>query len=305
VDTGRNPFDRWTDLHRSLGILLRQQESDPQFIQRLIALGAELEALVERDADAAIFAMTRLDLGNYAIAHSLQTAIVCDIIARRMSSDPEQRSAVVNAALTMNLSMLELQHHLSQQLEPLSPAQQEQIKAHPQRSHDRLVALGVKDQAWLTAVLQHHESADGKGYPGGVTEIAVPAEIIHLVDMYCAMLSPRSGRQALPPNRVARDIYVITSGNTQRLAALLIKELGLYPPGTFVRLASGETAVVTQRGEQANSPKVGVVMSVRGVKLPDPIRRNTVGPEYAIVSSVQAEDVLVQLNPAKLFSFAS
>ncbi|MFN7369254.1 MAG: hypothetical protein ACK5SG_03355, partial [Burkholderiales bacterium] len=60
-------------------------------------------------------------------------------------------------------------------------------------------------------------------------------------------------------------------GGHNPIATILIKEIGIYPPGSFVKLANGETAIVVRRGEAANSPVVAALSSGSGIPYVDPV----------------------------------
>jgi HD-GYP domain-containing protein (c-di-GMP phosphodiesterase class II) len=62
-------------------------------------------------------------------------------------------------------------------------------------------------------VLHHHESYDGKGYPGGLrgTEIPLGARIISVIDSFDAMVSSRPYRKGLPVEEAIRRL-IIASG---------------------------------------------------------------------------------------------
>jgi hypothetical protein len=297
-----SPFVLWNDIHQRLGALLRRHRNEPEFLKRLTNITADLMHIVDKDIDIAIFSMMRTDMTNYPIAHMLQVAACCDIYGRFVHWEAPQRTSLVNAALTMNIAMMELQQLLTRQAEPPTPEQLEQIHAHPLRACEWLRGIGVTDEDWLRAVAEHHEAADGKGYPSGITEASLPAQVLNMADRYCALMGARSDRKALMPNLAARELYLSFSGERQAIIARIIKGFGLFPPGHSVRLANGEIAVVTHRGEHANKPRVATVITPQGIKLTDPIRRDSGNPEFAIAQIVPPEDCAIQINPEKLFN---
>jgi hypothetical protein len=68
------------------------------------------------------------------------------------------------------------------------------------------------------------------------------------------------------------------------LVSLLIKEMGIYPPGSFVRLASHEIAVVTHSGDKANQPRVAALRKVDGPPYADVLLRDTRQPACRVWS---------------------
>jgi HD-GYP domain-containing protein (c-di-GMP phosphodiesterase class II) len=298
-----DPFWQWEDVYNGLGALLREHSKSKDLSARAAALQARMDRLTEHDADVGIFIMSQLDIARYPVAHSLQAGFLCGLLARRLNYSDADRASLMMAAMTMNVAMLELQTQLFKQSERPDAAQREQIERHPRLGRERLEQLGVSDALWLQAVEEHHERRDGSGYPRKLRQIAEPSEILQYADVYCAMISPRATRPALPSNQAARNLYLSCLNRDSAIAALIVKEMGIYPPGHFVRLSNGDIAVVLQRGRQANTPLVASLVSATGMTCLEPIRRDTARAEHAVMAAIPADDVLVQVRPEKLFGY--
>ena len=143
-----------------------------------------------------------------------------------------------------------------------------------------------------------------KGYPAGRANVHPLAEAIHLADMYCAMISSRADRKPIPANKVARELFLAASGdNASEIPAVIIKQLGIYPPGIFVKLANGEVGIVVRRGATAKAPKVCGLQDKRGAKYSRPTNRDTTEAEFAVVDALPEEGLTVQINPVQLFGY--
>jgi HD-GYP domain-containing protein (c-di-GMP phosphodiesterase class II) len=264
-----------------------------------------VQALIERDADLAIFQVLRQD-GNaftqYGVTHSMHAAITSFLVAQRLGWDAAMVQKVFKVALTMNLSMLELQGQLAQQTTPVTPEQRALIHSHPQRSVEMLRLSGITDAQWLDAVAHHHVAPDGSGYPGGQEQVSDLAALVRRADIYTAKLSPRSGREAMAADRAGRAMFMYDPGNS--MTAALVKEFGVYPPGCFVKLASGETAVVVKRGTSVITPLVAALTTPSGAALTDPVPRDTSQREHTITGVIGERAVAVKLAPEKLMKLA-
>jgi hypothetical protein len=86
------------------------------------------------------------------------------------------------------------------------------------------------------------------------------------------------------------------------MTAALVKEFGIYPPGCYVRLVSGETGVVVQRGPTVTSPVVACLSSARGQPLSTPVRMDTSSPRHAIQCVIGEGSVGYKLPLDKLIS---
>ncbi len=280
-------------------VLLQPQHSG--FRSALDDAAQPLQALIQRDPDLAIFQVLRQEghaLVQYGLAHAVHAAIVARLVAARLGwAEPELQRAF-KAALTMNLGMLELQGQLAQQTSPPTAEQRRKIHDHPLLSRQLLEMAGVTDPVWLTAVEQHHEERDGSGYPAGLREPGELATLLHRADVYTAKLSSRATREAEAADRAGREIFMQDPGHP--VCAALVKEFGVYPPGCFVALASGETGVVVKRGSTVMSPIVAAMTNAYGAPLSEPVRRDTLLPLHAIVRVLQPRQMRARMPPEKL-----
>ncbi|PTT84892.1 hypothetical protein DBR42_14755, partial [Pelomonas sp. HMWF004] len=181
----------------------------------------------------------------------------------------------------------------------LLPPQRAAIDRHPNEALSLLRTAGLEDAEWLDAVAQHHEQPGGGGYPGGIAEPGETAQLLRMVDIFLAKLASRGGRQGLPAPQAAKQLYTGSGGHP--FAALLVKEFGLFPPGTLVKLANGEVAVAVRRGATGNTPIVSALMNRHGDALGSPVRRDTAAAEHAITGLVSAQVLRVTISPHQLY----
>jgi HD-GYP domain-containing protein (c-di-GMP phosphodiesterase class II) len=271
------------------------------FSDALDEAAGPVRVLIERDPDLAIFQVLRQGANDdvaYGAQRSLQTAITGYLVTQRLGWDPAQSERLFKVALTMNISMLALQGQLARQTTPPTDAQRGELKTHPMRSVRMLEHAGVHDAAWLKAVLQHHELEDGSGYPSGSGDVDELASLARRADAYTSKLSSRSQRDALAADLAGRQMFMQDPGHP--MTAALVKEFGIYPPGCYVRLASGELAIVVQRGPTITAPVVACLTNARGMPLPTPEKRETTDKAHAVAGVVGERSVNVRLSMDRL-----
>jgi HD-GYP domain-containing protein (c-di-GMP phosphodiesterase class II) len=295
-------FDKWEQRVWQLDALLRKVHRHEAVADELAQFGSEQMQLVERDADVALFMAIRQDdrrYALYALTHGLYSATVALLIGRQLGWDNDKLLCLTRAALTMNVSIGELQAVLAEQKAPPTPRQMEQIRSHPQRSADLLRAAGVNDAAWLATVVDHHERRNGGGYPRGLNEISPLAAVLRAADVYMAKISPRAQRAPVVPKLAARQLYEEEAGGP--IAAALIKPLGVYPPGDLVKLRSGEVAVVVRRGSSASAPLVATVSNRQGKASVSTVTRDTAQAEFAIEGAVPDRSGFGRILPERVY----
>ncbi|MBS1197363.1 MAG: hypothetical protein H6R18_1148 [Proteobacteria bacterium] len=270
---------------------------------QLLEFAGHVQDYANKDVEAAIAAcLLDRQEESRAAAHSLSCAILCSLLAKRLGWPEERQRSLVCAALTMNLGMLDLQQRLLRQATPLTPAQLEQVHAHPEAALAALTNVGVNDSIWREAVRQHHEKPGGKGYPQRLNEPAEEGQLLRLVDVFFARASARADRSPLPPAQIVRALFVEDGqGVCASLVACLVKMIGIYPPGSFVKLANGEIGVVFRNGETQKTPVVASVTNASGIPLMQPVRRDTSREAFVISGTVGSDKVSVGYDLGKLW----
>lgn len=293
-----DPLSVWKGVQAHLGTLFAELPKDGSFSEQVRELARQVIELCAKRPDLALAAVMLLEYRRYPLAHSLHVAVLAELIARRGDFDESARMSLCCAALTQNVGMYELQQMLTHQKTPLSPEQRQAIHQHPLIGGRTLAACGVEDKDWLRAVVEHHEDMEGGGYPRKTPTPSVLAVLIHTCDVYAAQVSPRAYRKPMLASDAARKLYLeLGQGKENPFPALLVKEVGIYPPGTVVRLANGEVGVVCTRSEQANRPVVATLISAKGLRHMDPVRRDTASaPEFQIVSVMPRDNAMMGLN---------
>lgn len=90
---------------------------------------------------------------------------------------------------------------------PLNQQEFDLMKKHPEYGWAIVRLFPDLERAGLF-ILHHHESYDGRGYPGGLKdrEIPIGARIVSVIDAFDAMISARPYRQGLPPAEAMRRL---------------------------------------------------------------------------------------------------
>ena len=305
---GNEPLDneyedllgQWSDLESVLSMLLARPAQAQGFVDKIAQCDRWLQDLVAHDVDAALYLMFQLastSTVGYSASHALVCGTLCHVLTQPFSLSPEERESLVRAAFTMNIGMTALQDHLAMQREPLTKQQRQAIDEHPQTGMNMLLGqLDVTDALWLDVVARHHAPSP---LDTPLTTLAPGqrlARILSTIDRYAAMISPRKSRAGKSATDSVRAVADEEKSQRDEVGAALVNAVGLCPPGTFVHLDNGETAVVLRRGKKANLPLVACVLTARGEPLRTPTLHHTDEGQPRIEWALARSAVAVELN---------
>jgi HD-GYP domain-containing protein (c-di-GMP phosphodiesterase class II) len=271
LPVGTSNASVWHSLSQQLEPVLLAPTQQADFVSALTGCAAELVRAVSADGDWAIFQLVHPSpekLARYGVLHAMHTGILMCLVGRRKDWHEQRIATGVRAALTMNISITALQTELAHQSDALSESQRTVINDHPLAAVRCLRDLGVTDADWLTAVEQHHEQPNGKGYPQGLHEVSILADALRTCDIFGAKMSERVGRKGMLSPRAAAEIFKQRSAGYY--GATIIGVLGLYPPGCLLRLNTGEAAVVLRRSTDPKCPYVALLTDGNDAPLPTP-----------------------------------
>lgn len=299
-----NLFSLWDQSAEEMHQLMAKLPEAPPSPGQITDFARRLIDLVDKDVDMALYHMVRQESAHlyyYGYNHAIHASVLCLLMARRLQWPQARILSLVQAALTMNMPILQLQGVMAEQDEPMRESQKVQIHAHPELAVQWLTEAGVADGDWLTAVAQHHEHADGNGYPQGRTDPNELAVALRVADVFTAKISPRKLRAALPIQEAARQLFREDHGGP--LSSAVIKEFGLYPPGEVVKLSSGEVGVVMRRTDSVKCPLVAAITDDKGHPTVHTVQRDTSQAPYTIVGPVADKTLVARMPPERIYGY--
>lgn len=283
-----HPFDRLRELAAGFVLTVENWSCTREDVVRLSTLATELIGLIDTAPRVCLGMGGRLAMSSPSMRHAFYAAIVGAQLGRVLQLDTVRLLAVVKAALVMNLSSFQLQDDLSVPWANPSLGQRITLGRHPLLSADLVAGSPGSDLRWIEAVEQHHEAMDGSGYPHALEgeQICLEARILKVADLWCALVGPRPNRNGKSPREA---MHGLLSRSQQCLDPTVLDALrrlsGNYPPGTLVRLANREIAIVTH-WPRGNAPprQVVALLSAQNSLLREPLQRDTGKSAHAVRS---------------------
>jgi len=295
INDALSPFHHIEEVVERIDILFHEIIHKAAYLKKKLAdklmdLSVSIIELCEYDMDATIGAIHLGKEYGYTTIHPLHCAILCYALATTTGLKDRRLNTLICAALSSNLGMYELQKTLVKQNSRLTKQQKIEVEKHTMRSAILLKRQGVIDKLWIEIVLQHHEQQDGSGYPRKLSgvEFIREARILGLADRYHAMVSPRQYRDGMSPTDALKKIFQDRGKEVdEKLGAVLIKEMGIFPPGAYVKLANEELGIVVRRGEDRTRPIVKTIKGSDGRLYSKPKTRDSDEKDFRVIGLCQ------------------
>ncbi len=151
------------------------------------------------------------------------------------------------AGLVHDIGIFAISQNVLTKTGRLTPDERALVEQHPRLGYESIRQLG-ESYGWLAeVVLQAHERGMGQGYPNKLKgrQISELAQIIGVVDIFDALISPRPYRSRLLPHEAVRELLVNErTAFPREIMKALVEQLSVFPLGTKVRLTSGEEGMV-------------------------------------------------------------
>ncbi|WP_298234191.1 hypothetical protein [uncultured Azohydromonas sp.] len=301
----RSLSQEWTMAAMALEAALREPRDDGRWIREARELRARARHLMDISLDASVCHLIHtggLHTNLYSCHQSLRCMVVAGECARVLGWDSGRIESLELSALTMNVSICRMQDMLALRDTGISAGLRAQLAQHPRDAARLLAAAGVTDGVWLGAVMLHHDSQFDAQPLAGLSTAQQAARLLRRVDIFCAKLSRRGHRAPMPGLRAVREACVGPDGKPDEIGTALLRTVGMYPPGSFVRLASGECALVLARGSRAHAPRVAAFADASGAALAQPKLRDTTQASLAVKASLSPADVHERPNHEKLLA---
>ncbi|QLG86905.1 DUF3391 domain-containing protein [Chitinibacter bivalviorum] len=271
-------------------------------------VGSMLESLLT-DNDIAIHLMNEKSLGDDMYFHSLNTTVLALLLAREMKLERAAIETLGMASLMHDIGKVEVPDRILLKTEALNRAEKSLYEQHCQWGVEAGKRAGLSLEV-LRIIEQHHEYCDGTGYPkqlklDGIDPLARILVMVNAYDNFCNKVNPAD---SLTPHEGLAMMFSHQKAKFDPAAMnILIRSLGVYPPGTLVQLSNELFGLVV--AVNASRPlKPQVLVHDPSVSRDDPIvldleRHADLNISKALKASQLPRPVLAYLNPRKRMTY--
>lgn len=179
--------------------------------------------------------------------HSLNVAVIAMMIAQAKKLPADEIKSVAFASLFHDIGKIKVPTAIVRKQTPLTEPEKNYLKLHTKYGLDIANNIESFPKIAKTVISQHHELNDGSGYPEGLKEEQIDplTQIVSVANAYDNLCHPSNPTDAKIPYVALSYLYK----NCKHLYSnenlnILIKFMGVYPPGTVVQLSNDMVGLV-------------------------------------------------------------
>jgi len=231
--------------------------SDPEGAYRLSA--ALVEDLLShlQEVEKPFLTLVGMDEKDVSVTqHGISVAVLAMMIGQALDLPARDLRDIALGSLFHDIGKLKVPDVIRRKRGALTAHEANYLQMHPNFGYDMLNRSGLFPKEVLNIVLHHHEFIDGSGFPDGLSGAKIPitTQIVSLANDYDQQLS---GEQASSPQVALGYLFKNrASKHAESLIAVLVKILGIYPPGTIVKLSDDTVAKVIMTTKEVSQPQV-------------------------------------------------
>jgi HD-GYP domain-containing protein (c-di-GMP phosphodiesterase class II) len=184
--------------------------------------------------------------GDLASQHSVNVTVLSLMLGRAMGIEGGDLEDIGLGALLHDLGKLELPAAVREHDDHHNHHQAQLYRDHVAHGIRLGVRMGLGSSA-LMVIAQHHEAADGSGFPQQLEgdRICLGARIVALINRYDGLCNPSRPGLAMTPHEALTQLYAQQRHrHDANVMNGFVRLLGVYPPGSVIQLSDGRHAMV-------------------------------------------------------------
>jgi HD-GYP domain-containing protein (c-di-GMP phosphodiesterase class II) len=230
-------------LTRIAAAIQRQHDLD---LKRVSSLASDIVESLSRSDQLVVEALAGSS-GSQLITNLINVGILATKVGVGLGYYGMELERLALAGLVHNIGLLAVPQSLVTKAGRLTPEERMLIEQHPELGYQALRKLGTTHDWLAEVVCQAHERWNGQGYPNKLKgrQINEFAQIIGVVDVFDALVSPRPYRRRFLPHEAVRELVEVErTAFPRKVIKALVEQLSAYTIGTSVRLSTGELGTV-------------------------------------------------------------
>jgi putative nucleotidyltransferase with HDIG domain len=221
--------------------------ADPASVEDAAAFADGFSQSFLEDTDSTLHLMRFAGQDETIYYHSMNVAVLAMMLGREVGIQAEEMKILCQGALFHDIGKGKIDRKVLLKDRTLTRAEIDFLQQHPKYGVDSLAYSETFPKLALIIIYQHHECADGSGYPKGIKglQFHLLSRIVSIANVYDNHCNKRDPADSLTPSEALSFMYARQKAALgEQLLTSFIRCLSVYPPGTVVQLNNGAIGMV-------------------------------------------------------------
>lgn len=179
--------------------------------------------------------------------HSINAVALALVVGQKMQLEKTQLRHLGIGALFHDLGHQKIPYQILHKKSEFTRPERLLYEQHPRYGAEIARAIGSLPPSVVEIIAKHHEYQDGSGFPEGLraADIGLLTRIVTVVNRYDNLCNGIAAERGLSPHQAISRMYSRERAcYDPKVLTTFITNLGVYPPGTVVRLHDDRIALV-------------------------------------------------------------
>ncbi len=226
--------------------------------------------------EAALIALANIrEHDEYMFAHAVNVSVLALALGCAMELNDAQLVDFGIGVMLHDVGKTQIPDEVLRKPTALTESERTLLRRHPVDGARMLARMSGAPKVGLVVTYEHHIRYDGSGYPKLIQRRSPStlSQVVGTADYYDIATTLRPGiRPLLPDEAIAEMLRLRGSSFHPTILDKFVQMMGVFPPGTFVKLDTNEFAIVLRNNSDApERPHVRIVIDADGTRLTEPM----------------------------------
>lgn len=300
-DLRRCTKDYQDTMKKVSAVMINLVTGSPEAVSNASVMMTQMVETFLKDADVIVHLINAKEKEEGVYYHSLNVCILSLMLGKKLNLTANEMHNIGMGGLFHDIGKNRIDRKVLRKQTSLTNAEKDILHLHPRYGVEILSRSNVFPKTATQVVYEHHEQIDGHGYPRGIKdkEISKLTRIVSIANVYDNLCNNPDPEKSLTPYQALS--YMYTKYQTKLdmdLFPIFIRCLGIYPPGTIVKLNNDVIGIILSINPQ-NPLKPSLMLYDENIPLNEAVIFDMEDdPDVAIAQSLRPESL-----PAEIYNY--
>ena len=210
-------------------------------------LVTDMAEVLSTDSELMVHLMNDKTAGETLYFHALNVAVLSMLLAKNLDLTQQEMEIIGLGALFHDVGKDRIPLSVLHKRGARTKAERDFFQQHPRYGVEIVRKIDGFPEDAITIIAQHHELVDGSGYPEGLRDRQISrfTKVMQIANAYDEHCNHYDIKKCKTPH--AAMSFMMAYQREQfdpHMLQVFIKTLGVYPPGSVVRLSNDQIGIV-------------------------------------------------------------